>query len=1181
MNGKKMNPKSNRSLFATAVSFGVVALSVVVGAMSLRADEGDSPVYTLNTSDYKGTNSLYTSGCDIEAGGVTWYVQGNSTMQPWRIGGKSLDNADRTVYTKTPYDQPLSKIELEIGTVSVTLSSVQLTYAPHEDFSDSTTLTAELPSPISNNKLTFAPEGGFPSDSYYKFTFNVTVPGTSNKFLELKTVAFYGGSGESSDDPVVPTYALTIPEVLNATATVTVDGEWVVDPTLINAGAAVVITWTAAVGYTIVSGETEEFEMDCDRTAKSPVVAAATVDVTGVSLDKTTGEMMVGEELTLVATVAPDNATDKTVTWETSDAEVATVADGVVTAVAAGEVTITAKAGEQSASCTITVKGADVDFTITAAEGVTVEWSVDGGATWTAYAPGAKAPAGDIQIRLKEGKFGVKTLNMTLSADNNAFDVSDVEIPKTIPLAKWSDSFDGESAASTKVGGSKISYMGDWQNPQYVEVRDGSDKAVVIADNCSPYKTSLVAAGSDFSFLTVAKMFRSKTKSSVISYFGNQSSGLYLDYNDKKVKLVDRASRRVIAEYADANVERQFHAYLVTFDNETKTVQFFVDGVKIEPKSTDTVGSHPGTGYQLGAIFGGASLVVDDVSTKKGIDIEVDEIAIWDADVGEVAPEIAEKFPVWPEEEGLPALVDVALEPGKNTTVSQIVLNGKVVDGLDEKEREGDTIEVTFAANARYAFADGEDGVRTVTVGDEAVTITGPDADYFIGNVYATGKAFDRFVLENGEVTQLEEGDTIICDAAHYTGYLWGGGPNLSGFAAHLIVFRRDMDFGAGAGIPANGQVEIDFIDLAKNGVYLFGDIGESARVSGKGILYLGYDMGHGDNVCCTINDGVEISANVSFQQPNPNETRMTIRTVTINGAVKITGAVDATYGLFKLADGAELTVAKLDDGKVVTDVAGKKVVYADGRYMLVPIQVEVTPQPEAGSTAKVYQNGVEVTGSPVKVERDSAVDVVFTANAGHCFADFTSVKTNTVTAAEDPTVVVGPTVVAGQSAGETAYAVTKGGVCKIFGTGVATELPTGIDRSSVKSVEVADGVTEIGQRFFKDCRRMNTLRCGKDVVKFGEKAFYLCLSLESIEIANPNFDMDSLANAIVYQAAIDENGNVYTIPRISAEGYEEVLYGKANLTDGEWTRIGPAGSVTMEESGCHFFHIRLEKVAK
>lgn len=48
--------------------------------------------------------------------------------------------------------------------------------------------------------------------------------------------------------------------------------------------------------------------------------APATVAVTGVTLDKTSAEMTVGSEtLTLTATVAPDNATDKTVTWTTSD----------------------------------------------------------------------------------------------------------------------------------------------------------------------------------------------------------------------------------------------------------------------------------------------------------------------------------------------------------------------------------------------------------------------------------------------------------------------------------------------------------------------------------------------------------------------------------------------------------------------------------------------------------------------------------------------------------------------------------------------------------------------------------------------------------------------------------------------------------------------------------------------
>ena len=79
------------------------------------------------------------------------------------------------------------------------------------------------------------------------------------------------------------------------------------------------------------------------------------VDVTSVTLDKTTLALVEGEEATLTATVAPDNATDKTVTWSTSDASIATVADGKVTAVKEGQATITAKAGDKSATCAVTV----------------------------------------------------------------------------------------------------------------------------------------------------------------------------------------------------------------------------------------------------------------------------------------------------------------------------------------------------------------------------------------------------------------------------------------------------------------------------------------------------------------------------------------------------------------------------------------------------------------------------------------------------------------------------------------------------------------------------------------------------------------------------------------------------------------------------------------------------------
>ena len=94
-----------------------------------------------------------------------------------------------------------------------------------------------------------------------------------------------------------------------------------------------------------------------------------TVNVTGITLSQTEAAVTIGgETLTLTATVAPDDATDKTVTWTSSDPTVATVANGVVTAVAAGTATITATAtngtpddttDDFSATCTVTIINPD------------------------------------------------------------------------------------------------------------------------------------------------------------------------------------------------------------------------------------------------------------------------------------------------------------------------------------------------------------------------------------------------------------------------------------------------------------------------------------------------------------------------------------------------------------------------------------------------------------------------------------------------------------------------------------------------------------------------------------------------------------------------------------------------------------------------------------------------------
>lgn len=87
------------------------------------------------------------------------------------------------------------------------------------------------------------------------------------------------------------------------------------------------------------------------------VKQAGRIAVTSVELDQTSLALKPEDTVTLVATVKPDNATDKTVTWTSSDANVASVnEDGVVIAIADGEADITATAGEKKATCKVTVK---------------------------------------------------------------------------------------------------------------------------------------------------------------------------------------------------------------------------------------------------------------------------------------------------------------------------------------------------------------------------------------------------------------------------------------------------------------------------------------------------------------------------------------------------------------------------------------------------------------------------------------------------------------------------------------------------------------------------------------------------------------------------------------------------------------------------------------------------------
>jgi len=261
----------------------MLLLCALVAGMSSAWAE-DEKFYTLTPKT--GTNNSYAGDCDVDVDGITWNLTGNSTLTPWRIGGKSLSNVDRALYSKTAISENVSKIEVTHGAASnITVNSWTVIVATDAEFTNIvSTLTPSFEA--STTTTINRPAGKDWTNCYYKFVYNVTVEDkNSNKYLQFSEAKFYKDADSGSSDPVA---------------------------------------------------------------------------VTGVSLNKTSLELEVDGTETLTATVAPNNASNKGVNWTSSDEDVATVADGVVTAVAVGTatITVTTDEGDFSASCNVTVREA-------------------------------------------------------------------------------------------------------------------------------------------------------------------------------------------------------------------------------------------------------------------------------------------------------------------------------------------------------------------------------------------------------------------------------------------------------------------------------------------------------------------------------------------------------------------------------------------------------------------------------------------------------------------------------------------------------------------------------------------------------------------------------------------------------------------------------------------------------
>ena len=172
------------------IKFMLLLCALIVGSGTMWAD--DELYYTLDGTITTDGNSNYAQdGGGLTQGEIDWSVTGNTTINPWRIGGKNLTGQNREAYSKTAMGSAITKVELEIGSITLTVNSIKFIVASDADFG--TILDEQTISTVTANQTyTFVPTSGseWTTGAYYKFVFNVTAGG-SNSYIQLKSAKFY------------------------------------------------------------------------------------------------------------------------------------------------------------------------------------------------------------------------------------------------------------------------------------------------------------------------------------------------------------------------------------------------------------------------------------------------------------------------------------------------------------------------------------------------------------------------------------------------------------------------------------------------------------------------------------------------------------------------------------------------------------------------------------------------------------------------------------------------------------------------------------------------------------------------------------------------------------------------------------------------------------------------------
>lgn len=343
--------------------------SVSLDKTSFAITEGESETLSAIISPTNATDQSVTwsssdeSVASVSSGGVvTAKAAGSATITVKTNDGGKTATCSVTVMAKTVSVTGVSLSESSLSITEGDTRTLIATVTPENatDKSVSWTSSDESVATVSSAGEVIAKSAGSAT-----ITVNTNDGGktaTCSVTVKSKTISVTGVS--------LSEFSLSMEEGETRTLTATVTPENATDKS---------VTWSSSAESVATVSSTGEVTAKSVGSATITVkttdggmiatcyvsVKAKVIPVTGISLNKTSMTIKVGETQTLIATITPSDATDKTVTWKSSNTAVATVdSNGKVTAKSIGTATISATAGDITANCAVTVKKPDNTETI-------------------------------------------------------------------------------------------------------------------------------------------------------------------------------------------------------------------------------------------------------------------------------------------------------------------------------------------------------------------------------------------------------------------------------------------------------------------------------------------------------------------------------------------------------------------------------------------------------------------------------------------------------------------------------------------------------------------------------------------------------------------------------------------------------------------------------------------------